>query len=209
MKKVLLLAILALGAGIAFGQDKLKFGISAGIGSSSILNSLTYGPGLAVRGAILTEYPITKNISVGLTPSFNYYSTKYSGELSLPGGSSFERTNINRFYSLSVPVYFKIKPAKGLIKPYYSFGSGPSFLLGYKNIESFFGNDNPKVYDVFVNRGYENFYWTINNTIGAELSGKKISPFIEFIALHSVSKVNEFSQYGNLNTYTINLGFKF
>ena len=41
------------------------------------------------------------------------------------------------------------------------------------------------------------------------LSGKKISPFIEFIALHSVSKVNEFSQYGNLNTYTINLGFKF
>lgn len=209
MKKIILIALLVLGVGNCFAQKKAYFGIKTGFGASHILNSLDYKSGMAAKVGGVFEYNLSNVVSVGLAPSFNYYSNKFSGYDVDFLGNNRERLNVNKFSSIETPIYLKIKTKKGNIKPYYSFGFGPSFLLSHKNIEKGLQLNPPTIYGIDVSKGYDSVYSSIYNSFGFEFKGDKIFPFVEFSAMHSVSPVNKMGQYENLNIYTVNVGFKF
>jgi hypothetical protein len=209
MKKILFLIAVVLGTRATFAQNKFNAGISIGGGITGIKNDLMYKNGGSLRLALIAEYSFTRNISVLLNPSFSYFTTKYSDKFSVPGGKGYDLVNINRFNTIATPLCFKMKASGGKAKPYYSIGLGPSFLVSHKNIETIGGSLSKNTYYSASNTGYKNLYWTVNNYFGIELQGDKITPYIEFVTIHSFTPTSESYHFDGLNSYTLSLGFKF
>lgn len=209
MKRLLIVG-LTLCAFSSFAQTrKVTFGASFGAGSGTILNSLEYTSRAAFRVGGSCEYNFWKALNLQVDPSFNYYSIKNENYFTDQLGNSTNYKLTSTFFSIDVPVLIKGKIPGEFIKPYYAFGFGPSFLLNSKSTSSSPKIPGGSLYGIPVDEGFSSVYGSIYNVVGLELKGETVFPYIEFRALHSVTKTNEYTQYANINIYTFNLGMRF
>jgi hypothetical protein len=206
MKKLIVIYLLSISIS-SYSQSDFSIGASIGVGKTLMAAPFGYSGFTSYRAGVVAQYNIVSFLSAVTEIGTESYAIRKQNTIA---GNKIE--NIERFTTIDVPVMAKFSTGEN-IKPYFSFGVGPSFLLSAKgfskgadNIPGSTSNPDAKT---DVSEKYNSTYWSLYSVAGVDLKGEKVIPFIEFKLKHSITDVAPAFVYSPLNSITANIGFRF
>jgi hypothetical protein len=206
MKKLLIIGLFLIST-LSIAQKRVGVGASFGVGKTSINAPFGYTGIMSYRAGIVADIKIIGPLSARAEAGYESYGIQ---NVTTIGGNEIK--NIERSSTIDIPVMAKLSTGVK-VQPYFCIGAGPSILMSaknyYKGAENIPNSTTNPDAKTDVSDNYNAMYWSLYNVVGMDLKGEKITPFIEVRLKHSLGDITPAPAYGNLNSITANIGFKF